>query len=70
VGVLFSYKNTTIDKFDGVNDVKSKNILLSPYFKYYHDINEKVDVMAVANMLLLLEVQNWVQMRQISLIMV
>jgi hypothetical protein len=49
VGVLFSYKNTTIDKFDGVNDVKSKNILLSPYFKYYHDINEKVDVMAVAN---------------------
>jgi hypothetical protein len=49
VGVLFSYKNTTIDKFDGVNDVKSKNMLLSPYFKYYHDINEKVDVMAVAN---------------------
>jgi len=51
IGVLFSYKNTKIDDLS----LKSKNMVLSPYYKYYHDINDKIDVMAVANGVLALK---------------
>jgi len=49
VGALFSYRNT---KASDVYGSKSKSILLSPYYKYYHTINDKIEVVGVGNLLL------------------
>ena len=49
VGALFSYRKT---KASDVWGSKSTSISLSPYYKYYHTINDKVEVMGVGNLLI------------------
>ena len=49
VGALFSYRKT---KSSDVYGSKSTNIVLSPYYKYYYTVNDKVEVTGVANVLL------------------
>lgn len=48
VGALFSYRST---KSSDVYGSKSKSILLSPYYKYYHIINDNIEVVGVGNLL-------------------
>lgn len=48
VGALFSYRNT---KASDVYGSKSKSILLSPYYKYYHVVNDDIEVVGVGNLL-------------------
>jgi len=47
VGAMFAYKSIKAD--DGWNS-KSKKILLSPYYKTYFDITDKIDIVGVANL--------------------
>lgn len=49
VGALFSYRKT---KASDVYNSKSSNILLSPYYKYYHTINDEIELIGVGNLLL------------------
>ncbi len=49
VGTLFSYRKT---KASDVYGSKSTSISISPYYKYYHTINDKVEVMGVGNLLI------------------
>jgi len=49
LGALFSYRKT---KASDVYGSKSTNISLSPYYKYYHTINDKIEVMGVGNLLI------------------
>ena len=49
LGTLFSYRKT---KASDVYGSKSTTISLSPYYKYYHTINDKVEVMGVGNLLI------------------
>ena len=49
VGALFSYRKT---KASDVYGSTSSSILLSPYYKYYHTINDKVEVVGVGNLLI------------------
>jgi len=49
VGTLFSYRKT---KASDVYGSESSNILLSPYYKYYYTINDKVEIIAIGNLLI------------------
>ena len=49
VGALFSYRKT---KASDVYGSTSTSILLSPYYKYYHTINDNIEVVGVGNVLL------------------
>ena len=49
VGALFSYRKT---KASDVYGSKSTTMSLSPYYKYYHAINDKIEVMGVGNLLI------------------
>ena len=46
VGALFSYRNT---KYDNSN-AKSQEFFLAPYYKYYKDITDNIDIETVANL--------------------
>jgi hypothetical protein len=47
IGALFSYRNS---KYDG-SSAKSEEFLLAPYYKYYKDITDNIDIETVANLL-------------------
>lgn len=49
VGALFSYRKT---KASDPYGSKASSILLSPYYKYYHTINDKIEVVGVGNLVL------------------
>lgn len=46
VGFLMSYKDI---KSDDVYGSKSKKLLISPFYKYYYDVNNNFDVVGVVN---------------------
>ena len=48
IGALFSYRKT---KASDVYSSKSSSILLSPYYKYYHTISDKMEIVGVGNLL-------------------
>jgi hypothetical protein len=47
MGALFSYRNTKYDK----SSAKSEEFFLAPYYKYYKDITDNIDIETVANLL-------------------
>lgn len=48
IGTLFSYRVTEYDD----TSAKSQEILLAPYYKYYKDITENIDIEVDANLIL------------------
>ena len=48
IGALFSYRKTTASDVYGS---KATSVSLSPYYKYYYTINDKIEVMGVGNLL-------------------
>jgi hypothetical protein len=46
IGFLLSYKDI---KSDDAYSSKSKNLIVSPYYKYYYDVNDHFDILGVAN---------------------
>ena len=48
IGAIFSYRNTEDDS----TNKKSQEIMLSPYYKYYKDITDNIDIETVANLLI------------------
>lgn len=48
IGAIFSYRNS---KNDGT-DLTSQEFQLSPYYKYYKDISENVDIETIGNLIL------------------
>lgn len=49
VGALFSYRKT---KASDVYGSKATSMLLSPYYKYYYTLNDKIEVIGVGNLVL------------------
>lgn len=49
IGAFFSYRK---NKANDVYDSKATNYLLSPYYKYYHTLNDDVEVIGIANLVL------------------
>ncbi len=47
MGALFSYRNSK----DNNNNNKSEEFFLAPYYKYYKDITDNIDIETVANLL-------------------
>ena len=48
VGAIFSYRQSKVD----ATGVKSKSYLLAPYYKYYSNITDKIDVQTIGNLVL------------------